>query len=254
MIYLYDGTYHGFLSVVYANYYEKRATEVIVREDSPGLFLDESKEIVTDSDKARKVEKALLEQCGKNIMSTLYYAFHADTKQKDSQLLRFVEVVFRLGNKAENALIEPAIAKVYELSKRVSRERHKFLGFVRFEEILSGEEVFLYSPIEPENNILPLLGKHFAERFYKEKIIIHDKNRKTALIAYHGEWEMLPFTLKWQDIVKNQSQKEKDFQKLWQGYFKHIAIEERFSKKRQQQFVPLRYRNHLTEFQKEIAE
>lgn len=248
MIYLYDGSYHGFLSVVYANYYEKRAIEVFVSEDSPGIFLDESKEIVTDTEKARKVEKAFAEKCGATVAGWVYYAFHSKEPQKDTWLLRFIELAFRLERGAENALSETMVSRVHDLARRVSRERHSFLGFIRFEEVLSGREKYLYSRIEPENDILPLMGRHFAERFYQEKIVIHDSRRKKALIAYEGEWQICPFSVKWQDIRQYHSGKEKDFQRLWQGYFEHIAIEERISKKRQQQFVPLKYRDHLTEF------
>lgn len=250
MIYLYDGSYFGFLSVVYVNYYEKRATEVLVKEDSPGIFLDESKEIITVTDNALKVEKAISEKCGNKVAGWIYYAFHSAAPQKDIWLIRFIELAFQLGRKTENALSEPSVAKIWGLSQKVARERHKFLGFVRFEEIRSGTENYLYSRIEPDNNVLPLMGNHFSKRFYREKIIIHDIRRKTALLSHQGKWEILSFPLRWQDILKNKTKQEADFQKLWQGYFEHISIEERYSKKRQQQFVPLKYRNHLIEFQK----
>lgn len=249
MIYVYDGSYFGFLTVVYANYYEKRGTEVISSENSPGIFLDVHQDILTDYGKARCVEKALYEKCGIAVMNILYYAFHSADLQKDSWLLRFVEIAFRMGKSVETALSEPAVMRVFNLAKRVSRERHSFLGFVRFEEITYGTENYLYCKIEPENNILELMGEHFSDRFYHEKIAVHDSRRKIALIAYQGEWEIRPFTLSPQQIRENRSTKEKSFQKLWQGYFDHIAIAERKSRERQRQFVPLKYRNNLTEFQ-----
>ncbi|RRD93156.1 DNA metabolism protein [Clostridiales bacterium COT073_COT-073] len=249
MIYLYDGTYFGFLSVVYANYYDKRGTEVLCSENSPGIFLDRHQQVVTDGSKARRVEKALYEKCGLSVVNIVYYAFHSREPNKDTWLLRFVEKAFQMGAAVETALSEPAVMRVFNLAKRVSRERHSFLGFVRFEEIKYGQQNYLYAKIEPENDILELMGEHFSDRFYHEKIVIHDIGRKTALIAYQGEWEIRPFAIKDSEIRQHHSDKERSLQKLWQGYFDTIAIEERSSQKRQKQFVPLKYRKNLTEFQ-----
>ncbi len=249
MIYLYDGSYQGFLSVVYANYYEKRGTEVLTAADAPGFFLDECREIGTDPEKAGRVEKALWDKCGLTVMNWLYYAFHSGEEQKDSWLLRFVEHAFRLGAAAENALSVREIRRIAELAKRVSKERHSFLGFARFEEIGMGGQSCLYARITPENDILELMAGHFADRFYRERIIIHDAGRSRALVAYRGRWELRPLTAGWQAIKESRSLAELDFQQLWQGYFAHIAVEERKSDKRQKQHVPLKYRPNLTEFQ-----
>lgn len=248
MIYIYDGSYQGFMSVVYANYYQKRADEVIGQEQSTGFFLDENKEIQTNPEYAARVEKALYEKCGQRVMEHIYYAFHSSKPEKDTWLLRFIELAFKIGENIKNALSETEVLRIYNLSKKVSRERHSFLGFVRFEEIEDNGQVFLYSGIEPENNILPLIAGHFAQRFYQERIIIHDSNRKMALLAYQGKWELSYFEIAKEVISNKQSQVERGFQKLWQGYVEHIAINERKSKKRQQQFVPLKYRKNLTEF------
>ena len=249
MIYLYDGSYQGFLSVVYANYYEKRGTEVLAAADSPGLFLDECREIMTEPEKAAKVEKALWQKCGQTVMDWLYYAFHSAEAQKDSWLLRFVEQAFRLGAAAENALSLKEIRRIADLAKRVSRERHSFLGFVRFEEIGEGSQSCLYARITPQNDILELIAGHFADRFYRERIVIHDAGRNTALVAYQGCWELRPFMGDRIEMKEHRSSAELGFQTLWQGYFEYSAVEERRSDKRQKQHVPLKYRPNLTEFQ-----
>ncbi len=249
MIYLYDGSYQGFLTAVYANYYEKRATEVVSLECSPGLFLDESRTLATEPEKAQRVERALFEKCGLEVMNWVYYAFHAAEPQKDTWLLRFVERAFRLGRRVINALSEREVLRISNLAKRVSRERHAFLGFVRFEEVIYGRQSYLYSRIEPKNDILALMGEHFADRFYRERIVIHDAGRGTALFALEGQWEIGTFSAEWKEIRQSRSCAEEGFQQLWRGYFEHIAIEERKSDKRQKQFVPLQYRRNLTEFQ-----
>ena len=46
-----------------------------------------------------------------------------------------------------------------------------------------------------------------------------------------------------------ESEEEKEYQTLWQKYFDHIAIKERKNSNCQRNFMPLRYRKHLTECQ-----
>ena len=94
------------------------------------------------------------------------------------------------------------------------------------------------------------MAGHFADRFYREKIVIHDAGRGTALVAYQGRWELRPFTAGRLDRKDRHSVAEQEFQRLWQGYFEYSAIAERKSDKRQKQHVPLKYRQNLTEFQK----
>ena len=43
------------------------------------------------------------------------------------------------------------------------------------------------------------------------------------------------------------TEEEKTYQKLWQTYFKNIAIKERRNLKLQRQFIPTRYWKYLTE-------
>ena len=245
MIYLYDGSFDGFLSVVHANHYIERANFIYEKKKFNQFTFEKTRDVVTDIEKAKSIKKLFVDKVGFEIYSQFYYAFFSCDIEKDITLLRYMELAFKIGFEIGNIYSVDVVSKVRKLSKKVSRERHKFLGFVRFEEMVCGKNRILYSSIEPDNNILYLMGNHFSDRFYGEKIIMHDKKRKIALLCENGENTIIEFDM---NLGSFKSKVEEDFQTLWRGYFKSMAIEDKISLKRQQQHVPLKYRKNLTEF------
>lgn len=241
MIYLYDGNFDGFLSCVFEHYYNKKA-EAIYSQNSyePRLF-EETLFIETDSEKAERVQQALIKKISTEAYINIYYGFHSKNMQKDTYLLKYVELAFKIGGKIDLLFTNEIVAPVIEMKRKVSRERHLFLGILRF--LDAGN--CLVAEIEPENDILPLIAGHFADRLLKERFLIYDKVRKKAVICKEGEWYIRDIDLK--DRIVS-SEKEEYFQELWREYFKRIGIENRRNLKLQQSFVPLKYRNNITEF------
>ena len=87
---------------------------------------------------------------------------------------------------------------------------------------------------------------HFADRFKRERFIIHDRRRRKAGVYARGQWLERDFDV---DLLQYRSEQERNFEALWKGYFEHIAIEARKNPKLQANFVPKRFRNFVTEFQ-----
>ena len=115
--------------------------------------------------------------------------------------------------------------------------------FVRFS-VMQGD--ILYARIEPDHDVLELIGDHFSERFRNDPFLIHDVRRGKAMAGYQGKWYITSFA---ENDVPEESEEEKEYQTLWQKYFDHIAIKERKNSNCQRNFMPLRYRKHLTECQ-----
>lgn len=102
----------------------------------------------------------------------------------------------------------------------------------------------LYARIEPDNDVIELAARHFSDRFRNERIIIHDVGRNKAVIAYHGRWLVSAFA---PEQIPEATPQEKQYRRLWKQYFDHIAILERKNTRCQNNFIPDRYRKHLTE-------
>lgn len=250
MIYTYDGTFYGFLSVVFAHYYDEPAVEVYRQDWFDGSLIDTVRFIETDSMKAVRVERALRSKCSRATAYTVYYAFLASNRFKDCYLLSYIELAFKLGKEVDQLYATDQVIRVRQLSKKVGNEKHRYLGALRFREVNTKEATLLYAPFSPENDVLVLLGAHFADRYRSERIIIHDIKRRQALLAHQGKWLISDYQEP--DLVEF-SREEVTLQHLWKGYFEHIAIDHRKSRKRQNNRIPLKYRPYMVEFDEQVA-
>ncbi len=241
MIYLHDGTLNGLLTCVYANYYEEKAEGIYCKNTYAVTLFDENKSIVTDVGKAKKVYRAIINKISDEAMSYVYHAFLSSEYHKDCYILRYLQLGFKVGYKIDYHRTHKDVIMVHKLSAKVTKERHLFLGTLRFQEVGKG----LYAPLTPDHDIIELLASHFADRLKHEQFIIHDRKRNKAVIYNTREWIITEFTYQEELQV---SKREKQFQDMWKGYFEHISIKERENLKLQRQFVPVRYRKHIVEF------
>ncbi|MBC7958620.1 MAG: TIGR03915 family putative DNA repair protein, partial [Vallitaleaceae bacterium] len=237
MIYLHDGNFDGFLSCIYEHYYAQKATSIYAEAAYQPVLFDDIKVIPTDQMKAKKVYDSLFEKLTEDIYWDIFYTFLSNDPEKDSYLLRYLIVAFKMGKDIYKLHSNEVTYPVKKISKSVMGERHRFMGLLRFSDVGS----CLYAPFEPEHDILMTLSDHFVDRFKNERFIIHDMKRKKAIISNYGKWLITDFELK-EAILP--SERELLFQGLWKSYFESIAIDTRANKKLQQQFVPLKYRKH----------
>jgi probable DNA metabolism protein len=131
-----------------------------------------------------------------------------------------------------------------KLSQQVGREAHRYLGFVRFQEVTGG---FYYGAIAPDHRVLPLIARHFAARFGDQQWVIHDVRHGEGIVhdRNRGEWLILPMDAHDQPEL---TPTEERFQELWRRYFATLAIAERQNLHLQQSKVPLKVRPWLVEF------
>jgi probable DNA metabolism protein len=242
MDYLYDETFDGLLTCIYCHYYEEKATGIYSYEHYQQDLLKPFKQITTDQEKAKKVAKAIRQKISFLAFYHIHSVFLSNDGTKENKILNYLVYGFKIGKQIDDYYTHPWVQPIHKLSKQVNFETHRFSGLIRFVEIGS----LLYTGIEPDHNILPKLAEHFIDRFKDENFIIHDTRRNLALAYNKEEWIITPYE---QNKELPLSEKEKHFQKLWQGYFNNISISNRENKALQQQFVPLKYRKYLTEFQ-----
>ena len=122
-----------------------------------------------------------------------------------------------------------------------SPEKQQIRTAAAHSDVYSG---ILYARVEPDNDVIGLAAPHFCDRFHNDSFIIHDVGRNKAIIASKGRWIISAFA---PEDVPKPSQKERSFRGLWKQYFDHIAILERTNTRCQNNFIPDRYRKHLTE-------
>ena len=241
--FIHDGSFEGFLTSVYEAYYSYKKPDEIFSEFSyEGELFYESINIVTNEEKHEKVYKAIKEKIGTQAMYNIYYCFLCGDKYSHSLAYKYIKLGFKIGKDIDLHLHNPIVLSVINCVQKVQREKHRILGFVRFKDV---KRNLFYASIEPDHNILPLLGNHFSERLPKEKWIIHDLKRNIAIVHKDGEWVLC--NLYSTEEPLNNSKDEDIYEKLWKQYFVSTTIKERTNYRLQKHNMPKRYWKHLLE-------
>jgi probable DNA metabolism protein len=246
-IYRYDGSFEGFLTALAQCLDDDCEPSDFVKHGARGtgcLFSSLTTDVTTDVRRAVDFRDKFLQKASKGIFSTLQHAYLSEAPGVELLLWSYTKKAFRYGDSLTEHIAELDINKVGKLARNVWHEAQKFSGFVRFQEVNEG---FLYATIEPQTNILAILARHFAGRLNDRPWFLHDVKRSQAAIFD---------TLKCR-IVRNVTQistpefteREQECRALWQGYFEHLAIAERYNPKLQQKHAPLHMRKHMIEFQ-----
>ncbi|MBQ9060903.1 MAG: TIGR03915 family putative DNA repair protein [Firmicutes bacterium] len=239
--YIYDGSFDGLLTVIWHHYYTDRAAGIFTEDRYQPSFLQGSRNVMTDPQKADRVYRAIRQKISEHDLRSVYRAYLSCDPEKEIKILRYVVLGFKLGHRTFSLHSDPVVADFQAILKKISKEQERMMQFVRFS-VMEGD--ILYARIEPDNDVIELAAPHFCDRFHRERFIIHDVGRDKAVLASSGRWLVSAFAL---SQAPKASAEERDFRQLWKTYFDHIAILERTNARCQNNFIPDRYRKHLTE-------
>ena len=132
VIYVYDGSFEGFLCCVYNFYYNrlKPADIVPMNEYEPSFY--QAVEIETDFEQAYKVKFAIEEQMGYENLNFLRECLLGCRKNKEMHMLNYAVKGFKVGHKIKNMLTDPDVNRLFKAHTHLERERRLYLGIVRF--------------------------------------------------------------------------------------------------------------------------
>ena len=241
--YLYDGTFEGLLTCIHHHYYTEKAGGIFRKEEYQSTMLGGYREVETEEEKAVIVYDAIEKKISSADLKRIYKVFMSSVEGKETKILNYVRLGFVKGACVSMLHGDPIVFPVQQAERKVNGEVHRLKGLIRFSEL--GHRV-LYSPIEPDHDIIEFLADHFCDRYKNEPFIIHDVKRSKALIAYQGSWYISRFT---KEALSPLSEEEKEYRRLWKSYFENMAIRERINPRCQKNLMPVRYWKHLTEFQ-----
>ena len=241
MILLYDGTFEGFLSLVYEVYYKKLKPTKIYKTLPNEILFEEILEINSSKESGIKVLNAIKTKFPKEILEKILNIFMCDSKEFEMALLEYIVIGFKDSKQLYN-INNSCVFYLNNLEKELFRVTHKLTGFIRFEEL---EDKTLYAKIESKFNVVYFLGRHFLKRFNNQNFIIHDINRKLAFVKIQNDYSIKEVAF---FDKPNYSPNEEKFQKLWKSFFSGVTINERTNLKLQTQMVPLLYRTYMSEF------
>lgn len=254
MVYVFDGSYYGFLCCVFECFEMKewQATPVSKELYQPDFFLPHTN-IITDLAKAQRIQKALKHKFGSSTSFNIYKAFLSeDTLAWKASFYIMIHLFKGKTNVLEN-FGDTQVLYFHQTLKKVSRERHRMKAFIRFSKSNDG---LYYAIIDPDFNVLPLILSFFKNRYADQPWMIYDVKRN---YGFHFDTKMISeiqMEDKEQNTITTNSlsialdERDELFKRLWKQYFKSTNIEARKNIKLHLQYVPKRYWKYLVEKQK----
>ena len=249
---IYNGSFENFLTAVF-EVYEYKLKEPDIRKEGlsmPDLFV--APHIVPeDKSKAERVLKALQQKITPFAVRNLYKAFLSEINGIEIVLLRYIQYVISSVDSVERNYGNADVLLINQTAKKVDREKHRMKAFIRFQK--TKDELY-YAIIQPDFNVLPLIEKHFRERYADQRWLIYDVRRKYGL--YYSLQTVEEVQINFAENISDkpalqtiQDEKEELYQSLWQTYFDSVNIKARKNMKLHIQHVPRRYWRYLVEKQ-----
>lgn len=209
-------------------------------------MFDEYIHIDGDSSKAEKVIRSIRRSISEEAYLNIYYATLCADEDALQAIYNFLRVGFAVGNTVLAQYTNPHVMRLLEIRRKVSNEAHHFREFARFQSLNS--KVYV-SHLEPKNDVIMLVGNHFADRMPSEHWMIIDDNRKTACVhVKNGENYLRYLTDKEFETLRQTESYEDEYTDMWKTFFHAISIEQRKNYVCQRNLFPLWKRKHAVEF------
>lgn len=244
VIYLYDGSFDGLLCCVFRAFYQKEEPIDIVPQTEMQPSLLTPIFVPTQPEQARRVLSSIPAKIAPAALRWVELAFLSCIPNRELIILRFLRLGYQQGAKVLQQLATPCVHTLLTAAQNVLNEAHLLKGFTRFSQY-GGT---LAAEIEPKNQVLPLLLKHFRARMPGESFLIYDRTHQLAVLYSGGRHEFLPL----KELKLPQAEKgELLYRRLWTSFYDAISIEGRYNPACRQSHMPTRYWATMTEFQRE---
>ncbi len=235
VVYLYDGSFEGFLTCVYEYYYSfNTPVDIVSDEDFSASFYPILK-IETDTKKASKVKKAIEEKISFYSPSFLKDCLLCTGIGVEMNMLLYVVNGFKYGGGIYHNYKIDCVNFLRKAERNLEKEKHLYLGITRFSKI---NDTYI-AKVEPNNRILYKIQDHFLQRNFDLPIVIYDVTHKEVLLGYKFKAQIVKVDkLDIPDITKD----EKELKALWKNYYDTISIKERYNPRCRDNFIP-KYRH-----------
>lgn len=209
-------------------------------------LFDEYIHVDADTEKTEKVVRSIKKQIS---MQAYVYVFYASLSAEEDALqaiYNFLRVGFAVGQQVCSMYTNPHVMRMMELKRRVGNEGHYFREFARFTSL---DNKIYVCHIEPKNNVVMLVGEHFADRMPSEHWMIIDDRRKLAVVHPKDEDNYLRYLTAEEFSALSQTESYEDqYTDMWRSFFKAISIKERENIACQRNMFPIWMRKHAVEF------
>ena len=258
---LYEPSFEGWLSAVYHVYEHKlqhdSTLQLIAQDCYVPSLISQAMNVDTDDDKAERVLVKLNKLLGRSGMRNILWGFLSEKDNIGTTLFQVAKYAIDYPSRSiMQDLGNLDVLELVQTVKSVGREKHRMEAFVRFEH--TTDDIY-FARVEPDFNVLPLIGEHFRQRYQDQHWAIYDLARGFGI--YYDKSQSTPTrpatlqTITDVDdaVLRNpasiHSEDEQRYQQFWQGYFTNVNIKERKNTRLHKQYLPQRYWKYLSEKQ-----
>lgn len=253
IVFVYDKTFEGLLTVVFDAYSRRSFPDLLLAEGEPlPLFYDEVVTVYTDDQKADRVWKGLQKKISAAALSLITISWLSELPEIDKLLFRYIRKALDVPASIELNFGDSDVLEVSKISKKVVNERLRVMQFLRFQKASDGT---YFAAVEPVYNVISLVIPYLKDRFADQKWLLYDLKREYGYYYDLLEVVEVRFEDKQAHLLSGllneelMDENEKLFQQLWKEYFKAIAIKERLNPKLHRQHMPVRFWKYMPEKQ-----
>ncbi|MDE6025926.1 MAG: TIGR03915 family putative DNA repair protein [Lachnospiraceae bacterium] len=209
-------------------------------------LFDEYIHVEPDRDKLEKVIRSIKRQISNQAYMYVFYASLSSEEDALQAIYNFLRVGFAVGGQVCSMYTNPHVMRMVELKRRIGNEGHYFREFARFTSL--DNKVYVCH-IEPKNNVVMMVGNHFADRMPSEHWMIIDDTRKLAVVHPKDEENYLRYLTdtEFESLSHSEDYSDK-YTDMWKSFFDVIAIKERKNISCQRNMFPIWMRKHAVEF------
>ncbi|WP_312210090.1 TIGR03915 family putative DNA repair protein [Acinetobacter variabilis] len=253
--YCFDGTMTGLLSCVFRAFeFKEFDVKVTANPQAQNGLFDDFIHVASNESQGQRVWQGLKQKISSSSLKAFYYAFLSEKEQAFQNLFDFAVYVFQNQRPVDKDYGYHAVIGMSQWMKQVGREKHRMEAFVRFKKAKDG--LFL-SLVKPDFNVLPIISRHFKERYQDQRWLIYDEQRHYGIYYDLNDVHQIEMNAEMVDpqirIGHSQSfsieldDDEVLYDQLWKDYFKSVNIQARQNMKLHIQYVPKRYWRYMNE-------
>jgi len=177
-ILIYDGSFNGFLTTVFRAFDENIQVADIQKNSisQNGLFSD-TETVFTQMENAKSVWNGI--QTKSHIaIRNIYFAFLSEQKGIEIVLYKYVKKLFSPTDALTLNFTNDLESKINQLAKTVGKEKQYMEASIKFS--LTADAVN-FAFVKPDNDILPLISRHYRFQFSDKPWLIFDSRRNYGL-------------------------------------------------------------------------
>jgi probable DNA metabolism protein len=240
-VYVYDGSWEGLLTALYAALSDREPPADILPADAvQPTFFDSVIEIGTDQATAIRLLAGIRRRISDKAFHNVLYAYLSEEEGAPMAIYRYLKWGFETGPSVDRYMADDRVLPVLRMVGRVSFEVQRMLGLIRFRQTTGG---IYYSSISPDGQVIGMVAPHFARRMPDMDWIIHDVKRGMAALGRKGEWQLVCLPR----VSAEFDEEELAVQEMWKTYYWQAAVATRKNPRLRRSYMPVRYWKHLIE-------